>query len=146
MENKDKQDKTYEIFVPIAQGLLRLLLYICIMLLVILAGKAAYSFGYLVFKQKPRAVSIDDAIEVMITVDEGDSVYQIGEKLQSEGLVFNPEVFWMRELLSDYHGEIQAGTYRLSTHQTVDEILAILTKENTEGQPETEENAEDIKK
>lgn len=146
MENKDKQDKMYEIFVPIAQGLLRLLLYICIILLVILAGKAAYRFGYLVFRQKPAAVSTDEAIEVIITVEEEDSVHQIGEKLQSEGLVFNSEVFWMRELLSDYHGEIQAGTYRLNTHQNIDEILAILTKENTQGQPETEENAEGIKK
>lgn len=145
MENKDKQDKMYEIFVPIAQGFLRLLLYICIILLVILAGKAAYNFGYLIFNQKPMADSLEDAKEVTITVDDGDSVYQIGEKLQSEDLVINPEVFWMRELLSDYHGDIQTGTYRLNSYQTIDEMLAILTKENTEGQPETEERAEDEK-
>ncbi|MEE1031251.1 MAG: hypothetical protein U0L12_03830 [Ruminococcus sp.] len=145
MENRGKQDKMYAIFVPVAQGFLKLLLYICIILLVILAGKSAYSFGYQVFNQKPMAASEEEATAITITVEEEDSVYQIGAYLQEKGLVINPEIFWIRELLSDYHGDIQPGTYRLNSYQTIDEMLAILTKENTEGQPESEETVEDAK-
>lgn len=46
-----------------------------------------------------------------------------------------------QEKLSDYSGKIKPGTYLLNTHETVDEMLAILVGKNTEGQPSEEEES-----
>ena len=45
------------------------------------------------------------------------------------------------EKLSDYRGKIKPGTYLLNTHETVDQMLAILSGKNTEGQPSEEEES-----
>ena len=53
----------------------------------------------------------------------------------------DPVIFWAQEKLSDYRGKIKPGTYLLNTHETVDEMLAILSGKNTEGQPSEEEES-----
>ena len=58
-----------------------------------------------------------------------------GKRLQEKGLIERPVIFWAQEKLSDYRGKIKPGTYLLNTHETVDEMLAILSGKNTEGQP-----------
>ena len=42
----------------------------------------------------------------------------------------------MQEKLSNYKGKLQTGTYILNTSMTPDELMAILAKEDTEGQPD----------
>lgn len=116
-------------------GLFRTLVYICAILAIIVAGKTAYRFGYLVFDQHPMAETKEEAQDVTVIVKEEDSVYQVGENLKTKGLIERPAVFWMQEKLSDYRGKIQPGTYLLNTYQQVDEMLEILAGENTEGQP-----------
>ena len=74
-------------------------------------------------------------------VHEDDSVYDVGETLQEKGLIERPVIFWAQEKLSDYRGKIKPGTYLLNTHETVDEMLAILSGKNTEGQPSEEEES-----
>ena len=54
-------------------------------------------------------------------------------------MIERPVIFWAQEKLSDYRGKIKPGTYLLNTHETVDEMLAILSGKNTEGQPSQEE-------
>jgi hypothetical protein len=41
-----------------------------------------------------------------------------------------------QEMLSSYKGKQQPGTYILSTSMTPDEMMEILARENTEGQPD----------
>lgn len=47
-------------------------------------------------------------------------------------MIERPVIFWAQEKLSDYRGKIKPGTYLLNTHETVDEMLAILSGKNTE--------------
>lgn len=142
MGKKRKKGTAYQAAVSGAKGMLRLLVYICVVLAIIFAGKTAYSFGYLIFDQHPMAATAEEGQDVTVIVKEEDSVYDVGETLEAKGLIERPVVFWMREKLSDYRGEIKPGTYLLNTSQDVEVILAILSKENTEGQPSEEETAE----
>ena len=48
MGKKKKKDTAYRAVVSGAKGVLRILVYICAVLLIVFAGKTAYSFGYLI--------------------------------------------------------------------------------------------------
>lgn len=138
MGKKKKKDSGYQAAVSGAKGLLRLLVYVFIIVAIIFAGKTAYSFGYLVFDQHPMTESKEDGQDVTVIVKEEDSVYDVGKTLESKKLIESPAVFWTQEKLSDYKGKIKPGTYLLNTSQNVEEMLAILAGENTEGQPSQE--------
>ena len=55
--------------------------------------------------------------------------------MKRKGVIADDTIFRVQEYLSDYHEQIKPGTYILNTEQTTEEILAILSQENTEGQP-----------
>lgn len=137
---KKKKDATYQAAVSGAKGTIRILLYVLLICILIFVGKTAYSFGYLIFYQEPEADTQADGQNVTVIVHEDDSVYDVGVTLQEKGLIERPVIFWAQEKLSDYRGKIQPGTYLLNTHETVDEMLAILSGKNTDGQPSQEES------
>ncbi|NCB93650.1 MAG: solute-binding protein [Clostridia bacterium] len=138
MGRKKKKDTAYRAAVSGAKGVLRILVYIFVILAIVFAGKTAYSFGYLVFDQHPMAETQEEGQDVTVIVNEEDSVYEIGRTLESKGLIERPVIFWMQEKLSDYRGKIKPGTYILNTYQNVDDMLAILSGDNTEGQSSQE--------
>lgn len=139
---KRNKDTGYKVALTSARGILRFLLYICGIVLIVYLGKTTYSFGYDVFSQKPVAASEAKGQDVTVIVKEGTSTYAIGKLLQEKGLIAEgPLVFWTQVRLSDYYGKLEPGSYILNTYQTVDEMLEILSKENTEGQPSEEEES-----
>lgn len=142
MGRKKKKDATYQAAVSGAKGTIRILLYILLICILIFIGKTAYSFGYLIFYQEPEADTQAEGQDVTVIVHEEDTVYDVGVTLQEKGLIERPVVFWAQEKLSDYRGKIKPGTYLLNTHENVDEMLAILSGKNTEGQPVQEESNE----
>lgn len=139
MGKTKKKDIAYRAALGGIKGLIRLLVYACVILFIIFAGRTAYRLGYLIFDQHPMAAAKEEGQDVTVVVKEEDNVYDVGKTLEAKGLIERPVIFWMREKLSDYRGEIQPGAYLLNTSQDVEEILAILAKENTEGQPSDEE-------
>lgn len=142
MGKKRKKDTAYRAAVSGAKGVLRILVYICAILLIIFAGKTAYSFGYLIFDDHPMVETKEDGQDVTVVIYEDDDVYRVGQTLQEKGLIERPVIFWMQEKLSDYRGEIKPGTYLLNTGENVEEMLAILSGENTEGQPTADATGE----
>ena len=142
MGKKKKKDTAYRAVVSGAKGVLRILVYICAVLLIVFAGKTAYCFGYLIFDDHPMAETKEEGQDVTVIVGEDDDVYQIGQTLEEKGLIERPVIFWVQEKLSDYRGKIQPGTYILNTSQNAEEMLAILSGENTEGQPTSDDAGE----
>lgn len=127
-----KQEKKF----IVAEGFLRTLIYIGVIFAVIYISRASYHFGYAVFNQEPMDQG-DDVRDITVVVDKGDSVYEIGRILEKKGLIDDAKIFVVQELLSNYRGKLQAGTYILDTGMTADEMIEILAKENLEGQPDT---------
>ena len=68
-------------------------------------------------------------------IKDGSSVYQIGKILKKKGLIEDAKVFVVQEKLSNYKNKLQAGTYILNTNMTAEEMMAILARENVDGQP-----------
>ncbi len=121
----DLRNNVDKITSQLAGGVLRILLYICVVFLVIWFARTSYRFGYEIFNQ--QAMSPQDGQEVTVVVKEGDSVYRVGRSLEKKGLIDDAKVFVVQEKLSKYKGQIQPGTYILSTAYTPDRILAILS-------------------
>lgn len=113
-----------------AGSVLRILLYVCVVLLIIWAGKTAYQLGYQIFNQ--QAMDPGDGREVTVVIKEGASAYQVGRTLEKKGLIEDAKVFFVQEKLSNYRGKIKAGTYILSTAYTPDRIMAVLSGESDE--------------
>lgn len=132
MGKQVRKQKTSSI---VAGGFLRFAFYVGVTVAVVAAGKSAYDFGYNVFYQEAQA-SEENAREVTVVVKKGESVRQIGKTLEAKGLVEDAKVFAFQELLSEFKGKLQPGIYILKSSMTADEIMAILARENTEGQPD----------
>ena len=97
-------------------------LILCVMF-VISGAKRFYGIGYSIFAQQ----AVDEAgegFESEITVTENMSVRQLSSILEKEGLIQDADIFRLQEMFSNYHGEMQPGTYTLSSEMTAEEMLA----------------------
>ncbi len=130
-----RKNSAYQSVLTTVQGFVRLLVYILVALVVLYIGRVAYKFGYMVFDTAPLAKSEDEIRYVTVVIHEDDTMYQIGATLADKGLFENAAVFCAQEMLTEYEGEIQPGTYFLNTGQTLEEMFAVLTGADTEGQP-----------
>ena len=90
----------------------------------------AYDYGYRVFAEEP--VSVGEGRTISISVGAGDSVRDIGKNLEEKGLIRDVNLFFVQELLSEYHGKIIPGIYDLNTSMTNDEMLEIMSSEQEE--------------
>jgi len=141
MGKQVRKQKTSSI---VAGGFLHLGLYLCAVIAVIYIGKSAFDFGYAIFNQVPMA-SEEDGRDITVVVENGDSVYQIGKILKNKGLIEDAKIFVVQEKLSNYKGKLQSGTYILNTSMNVEEMMAVLAKEDTEGQPDSTNAAGETK-
>lgn len=66
---------------------------------------------------------------VKFTVDEGSSVYYVGEKLEKDGLIKNYTAFKIYVKLNNI-SELKAGTYKLDKNFKTSEIIKILSGNN----------------
>lgn len=136
--SEKKRDAGYRAALTGAKGTVRLLIYVCVILVIILAAKTSYQFGHDVFAEEPVA-SRGKGKEVTVQVHSGMEAKELGELLKDNGLIDESLlVFEVQYRLSGYYGGIKDGSYVLNTAQTVDEMLEILAGINTEGQPSAE--------
>ena len=95
------------------------------------AAVKAYDFGYAIFEDKP--MSAEPGREVTVSITDGKGAKEIGEILESKGLVEDATIFYFQNLLSSYKDELQPGMYTLNTSMTPTEIMEIMSvKEEAE--------------
>lgn len=94
----------------------------------------AYDYGYRVFAEEP--MTFGEGRTISIYVKSEDSVKAIGENLQEKGLIRDANLFYIQELLSEYHGKIMPGIYDLNTSMKVEEMLEIMTSDYVETEEE----------
>lgn len=94
----------------------------------------AYDYGYRVFAEEP--MTFGEGRTISIYVKSEDSVKAIGENLQEKGLIRDANLFYIQELLSEYHGKIVPGIYDLNTSMKVEEMLEIMTADYVEAEEE----------
>ena len=105
------------------------LLVICAVV-VMNVGKKAYDFGFRIFTEGPVAEA--PGRDIIMSVDKGEGLTDVSKKLEEKGITSDWMLFFIQAKLSEYKGKIEPGTYTLNNSYTTDELMAILTKADTE--------------
>ena len=125
-----------QIVVAVMGTVIRLAVAVVVVMFLYKAALVAYDYGYRVFQEPPVAEAPGTDIAVDITM--GKSAYQIGEILESKGLIRDAGLFYIQNLLSHYKDELHAGSYTLNTSMTMEEMMEIMSVDpDAEGAEET---------
>ena len=116
--------------------LCRILICLFLILMIYRLAFKAYDFGYSVFAEP--SVAEGTGIDVVVQIPLGSDASEIGKILKNAGLINDDKLFVAQELLSEYHGKLEPGTYSLNTSMTSEEMMAAMspaTEESTEEAP-----------
>lgn len=102
----------------------------------------AYDYGYRVFAEEP--LTVGEGRTISIAVEQDESVKEIGEKLQQRGLIRDANLFFLQELVSEHHGQIQPGIYDLNTSMTTEEMITVMSAEPIETEDEEGASSDNI--
>lgn len=123
-----------QVVMAVISAVLKVVVAALVIAVVYKGAAIAYDYGYRVFKEEPVAESPGVDITVEITV--GKTPLQIGEILQSKGLIRDAKLFYIQNLLSQYKDRMKPGVYVLNTSMTMQEMMGVMS-------PQTEETEED---
>lgn len=118
-------------FLDIMGTMLKYVLIIVLILVFVRLAQKSYSIGYAIFSEE----TVDPAgsgTTVSVTITEDMTVNEIGDLLESDGLLKDGSVFPFQERFSSWHGEIMPGTYELSSDMTPDEMIEEMSKNYSE--------------
>lgn len=104
----------------------------------------AYDYGYRIFGEKP--ITSGEGRDITVVVSNGDGAKEIGEVLESKGLIRDAKLFVIQEKLSNYSGKIPAGEYVLNTSMTAEEMIEVMaTGVSTVEEEDGNKSLEDMK-
>ncbi len=89
------------------------------------ASTFCYEFGYRIFTEKPMAE--EPGMDIVITIDKGDSISDISQELEQKGLIRDAWLFTGQYYLSAYVDELLPGSHRLNTSMTAKEMLVAMS-------------------
>lgn len=89
------------------------------------ASTFCYDFGYRIFTEEPMAEAPGN--DVIVQIDEDDSAFDIGRKLEEKGLVRDSKLYAAQYYLSAYVDDLLPGTYTLNTSMTTKEMLVVMS-------------------
>ncbi len=131
--------RVLDVTVSFIGTVIRAVVLIACIVLVVNIGKKAYDFGFRIFTEGPVAEA--PGRDIIMSVDDGEGLKSIAEKLEEKGITSDWMLFFIQAKLSEYKGSIDPGTYTLNNSMTTDQIMAVLTKAETE---ETEEAGDEL--
>lgn len=108
----------------------KIVIAIIIVMLVYKWSMSAYDYGQRVFNEPP--VAVGDGRNISVVVNQGDSVKEISVMLEKAGLIRDAKLFVIQEMLSEYKGKMQPGTYELSTAMTAEDMMQIMSNQMEE--------------
>ncbi|HKM33322.1 MAG TPA: endolytic transglycosylase MltG [Lachnospiraceae bacterium] len=130
---------TKQIMVAVFGTVLKVAIAAVVILLVYKGAVIGYDYGFRVFKEEPVAESPGMNVQVDITVGKG--AMQIGELLESKGLIRDARLFYVQNFLSHYKNALKPGSYVLNTSMTMSEMMEVMSPQKPE---ETTEGTESI--
>lgn len=119
-------DSVKEIIGSVFSVAVKVVLAILVVMFIYKYALLAYNYGYRVFTEPP--VSTGQGRDITVSIGEDTSVKDIGEMLETKGLVRDGKLFFLQELGSENHGKIKAGKYVLNTNMTANEMIAIMAQ------------------
>ena len=97
----------------------RLVIYTVLVVAIWFGVREAYRFGHDIFYD--QAVDAKPGKEVVVTITEGMEAKDVAKVLYNKGLINNKLAYSLQAKFFNY--SVKAGTYTLSTSQTIRQIL-----------------------
>lgn len=131
--------KVGEIIASVVETIVKLALFLFICSLIYKGALMAYDYGYRVFTESP--VSVGEGRTISVEIKDDQSAMDIGKMLKQKGLIRDERIFYLQELLSEYHDKEVPGIYDLSTAMTAEEMLAVISpdSESTDEEDESDD-------
>lgn len=109
----------------------KIAVYVVVVIGIVFCARESYSFGKTLFSESGR--DKEPGRDITVTVESGDSNYDIAKKLESEGVVDNALAFYIQiRLYSSDKDEIVPGDYSLNSSKSGEELVEILNTPPTE--------------
>ena len=93
-------------------------------------GLRSYSYGYRIFAEPP--VSEGEGRDRLVQIKNTMSDKDIAALLEEKGLIRDSMLFVLQLKLSGYSGRIVSGHYTLNTSMKAEEMMQIMSQEETE--------------
>lgn len=136
--SKDQKKSTARVVIAILGSIgdtvLKVVIIAAAVIYILRGASAAYDYGFRIFTEEPVSIGEGRIITVQITTD--DNWKSIGDMLEDKGLIRDAKVFYLQEILSEYHGKEVPGIYDLNTSMTAEEMLAVMSPKMEEDAPE----------
>lgn len=121
--------KVGEIIGSVVDTVIKIAIFVFLATCIYKGALMAYDYGYRVFTEAP--ISVGEGRIISVEIKEDMSAMDIGEMLQQKGLIREARIFYLQEMLSEFHGDEVPGIYDLSTTMTAEEMLAVLSADVT---------------
>lgn len=128
---------TKKVVLAILSTIVKVAVLAVVLIFIYKTAVKAYDFGYAIFEDK--AMSEAPGREVNISIAQGKSVKEIGEILESKGLIKDATIFYFQNLLSSHKDKLQPGMYTFNTSMPPSQMMEIMSTVEETG---TEEEAE----
>ncbi len=120
-----------QIIVSVLMTTIKFVIGVVIVIAIYRGAMIAYDYGYRIFAEGPMGAGDGQAVTVYIP--EGASVGEIGDILQSNGLINDAKLFYLQNLVSAHRNSLKPGVYELRTNMDAFEIMEALdVEEETE--------------
>ena len=123
--------KTKQVVFAVLGTIFKVVAAIVIVYFVYEASIMAYDYGYRVFTE-PAMAKEGEGVDITVDITMGKTEKQIGQILESKGLVRDGNLFYIQTLLSEYSGKLLPGSYVLNTSMTAKEMMKIMSTEPEE--------------
>ena len=131
---------TRQMVTAVISTILKVAVAVAAVVIIYKGAVIAYDYGYRVFKEEP--VSEAPGIDINVEITAGKGTVQIGEILESKGLIRDAKLFYIQNLLSHDKDKLKPGAYVLNTSMTMEEMMEIMSAEPEETEPEETEPEE----
>ncbi len=128
--SRKRAGKKKEVAGTAVYSVIKIVVVILIVMVIYRLGSMAYTYGERIFGE--TAVSEKPGEDVVITVEETDSVQDVAQKLEQAGLIRDAGLFVIQEKLVGFKSGLQPGTYTLNTSQTPEEMIETMSVSQTE--------------
>ena len=126
--------KVTSIIAAVAGAIFRVVAAVAVVYLIYQGAGICYDYGYRIFTEP--AMTVGEGRTVTVSITEDMSALEIGELLESRGLVRDAKLFVLQYYLSEYIKDVKPGTFELSTAMTVEDMMAVMAETDEEGAAE----------
>lgn len=99
-------------------------------------GLSSYDYGYRIFAEPP--VTSGEGKDKLVRIKSSMSDTDIAQVLAEKGLIRDKWLFVLQVKISGYSGKLAAGQYTLNTSMTAEEMMRVMSQEDTEHTEDTE--------